>query len=147
MFSSLSFFLLLPLPLLPPSSSSPSASAASQHLSGLLRTLSSSSCPPLFWHPPVRPAGGSACPLTSLQSSWLFLLIPSGNIRFLPEIGINRAVKAPVSIPVSWARPCHLSLGTASLLFSALPNDCSRRSHCARRSERRNQTPGKKMFA
>lgn len=71
-----------------------------------------------------------------------FFVAPSGNIRFLPEIGINSAVKAPVNIPVSWAWPCHLSLGTASLLFSTLPSGCSRWFHCARHSGRRNQSPG-----
>lgn len=112
------------------------------HHHRLRRTLSSRDFPPLFWHHPARPAEGSPCPLTSLQSSWLFLVIPSGNIRvFLPEIGINSAVKAPVNIPVSWAWPCHLSLGTASLLFSDLPSDCSCWSRGARCSERRNQTP------
>lgn len=132
------------LPLLPSSSlSSSSPHPHPHHLRGLRRSLSSRGCPPLFWHHPVRPAGGSPCSLTPLQSCWLFFFVaPSGNIRFLPEIGINSAVKAPVNIPVSWAWPCHLSLGTASLLFSTLPSGCSRWFHCARHSGRRNQSPG-----
>lgn len=80
------------------------------------------------------------------QPSRLCFLFQVEISSFQPEIGIRRAVKAPVNIPVSWAWPCHLSLGTASLPFSVLPSSCSRWFHCARSSERRNQTPGQERI-
>lgn len=99
-------------------------------------------CLPLLWCHPVSPAGGTpgTLPSSSQPSCPCFLLqveIPS----FQPEIGIRRAVTAPVNIPVSWAWACHLSLETASLPSSVLPRGCSRWFCCASSSERRNRTP------
>lgn len=102
---------------------------------------------PLFRCHPVRPAGGAAgTPPSSPQPSCPRFLFQVEIPSFQPEIGIRRAVKAPVNIPVSWARPCHLSLGTASLPFSVLPSSCSRWFCCARSSEGGNRTPGQESI-